>query len=195
MGDRRFALGVLASKRGRSAEHVRIGPLSIFALVVIICLSVLAVLVASTAHATYAMSQRQASSVAEQYDAELAAQEFAAEVADVLAWERDVLDDFSESAASASGPGGTAVSEQALAMLESALPSLVEHAEQVSGEQASVKARLEGDTVAADFTCPGGRVLSVRMAVLPDATLRIDEWKLFAVQGEEQPEGNLLVIG
>ena len=59
------AAGAVAEGR-----NVRIGPASLFTLVIIVCLSVLAVLGASTAHAAWAMSQRMGTATSEFYQNE-----------------------------------------------------------------------------------------------------------------------------
>ena len=46
-------------------------------------------------------------------------------------------------------------------------------------------------TVNADFSCGNGRRLDVVVTVRDDGTLRVDRWKMRAVQNEEQPGGML----
>lgn len=72
--------------RGRGS--VRIGPISLFALVIILCLAVMAVLSVTTAQATYAAAERQASFTADTYANERAAQEFTANVDAILSTAR-----------------------------------------------------------------------------------------------------------
>ncbi len=69
--------------RGRGS--VRIGPISLFALVIILCLAVMAVLSVTTAQATYAAAERQASFTTDTYANERAAQELVADVDAALA--------------------------------------------------------------------------------------------------------------
>lgn len=68
--------------RGRGS--VRIGPISLFSLVIILCLAVMAVLSVTTAQATYASAERQAAFTADTYANERAAQAFTANVDAVL---------------------------------------------------------------------------------------------------------------
>lgn len=75
--------------QGYRPERVRIGSISVFALVVIICLAVLAVLSFSTANASLTMSQRQATATSELYLDERAAQEFLAGVDGILSATRE----------------------------------------------------------------------------------------------------------
>lgn len=69
--------------RGRGS--VRIGPISLFALVIILCLAVMAVLSVTTAQATYAAAERQASFTTDTYANERAGQELVADVDAALA--------------------------------------------------------------------------------------------------------------
>ncbi len=93
------------STRGRGS--VRIGPISLFALVIILCLAVMAVLSITTAQATYAAAERQAEFTEDTYANERAAQEFTARIDAALAPVR------------ASGGG----LEEALAAVDAALPA------------------------------------------------------------------------
>lgn len=90
--------------RGRGS--VRIGPISLFALVIILCLAVMAVLSVTTAQATLAAAEKQAAFTADTYTNERAAQEFVAEVDTALA------------AVRAAGGG----LDEAIAAVERALP-------------------------------------------------------------------------
>lgn len=69
----------------RAQGSVRIGPVSIFALVIIMCLSVMAVLASATAHANVNEAQKQADFTIGTYANETAAQEFVAQIDGVLA--------------------------------------------------------------------------------------------------------------
>lgn len=63
-----------------SQSSVRIGPISLFALIAVICLATLAVLSIATSNATYRLTTLQADSMAQQYQAETAAQTFVARI-------------------------------------------------------------------------------------------------------------------
>lgn len=63
-----------------SQSPVRIGPISLFALIAVICLATLAVLSIATSNATYRLTTLQADSMAQQYQAETAAQNFVAHI-------------------------------------------------------------------------------------------------------------------
>ena len=103
---------------------MRIGPISLFALVIILCLAVMAVLSVTTAQATYAAAERQASFTADTYANERAGQEFAASIDAALAPVR------------AAG-GGLA---EALAAVRAALPADAEL------DESTVKAEFTADS-------------------------------------------------
>ena len=69
----------------RSAGSVRIGPISLFTLVIVLCLAVLSVLAVTTAQATYAAAEKQAVFTQDTYANENAAQRFLADVDAALA--------------------------------------------------------------------------------------------------------------
>ena len=149
-------------------ENVRIGPVSVFTLIIIICLAVLAVLTISTANA-----QRQAVAAQELYLDETAAQTFLAEIDDRLAPLRE---------------GGNA---DAMSLLEADLVPMRNAAQDAAGGQVEVVTNVSGQQVRAEFSCANGRTLKIAVTVLPDGTYRIDKWKMTAVVNEEQPMGNL----
>ena len=161
-------------------ENVRIGPISIFALIVIICLAVLAVLTVSTAHASLVLSQRQAQATHELYLAETAAQTFIAGIDEQL------------SNTSTPSAASTANDAQAkLSSIDSNLVALRDEARDAFDGQVEITASTIDDQVLAEFSCEGGRTLKIAVTILPDGTYRIDKWKMTAVENEEQPLGNL----
>ena len=147
-------------------EHVRIGPLSLFTLIAVICLAVLAVLEFSTANASKTLADRQRDAVSSLYVNETAAQCFMAQLDDELA---------------ASGKAG----------VDNALGSCVQAATDAAQDAVEVSASYADDTVYAEFTGAEGRALSVEVTIRDNATYRIDKWKVVAVQNEEEPQGNL----
>lgn len=72
-----------------STGSVRIGPISLFTLVIVLCLAVLSVLAVTTAQATYAAAEKQAAFTHDTYANEDAAQRFLADVDEALAPVRD----------------------------------------------------------------------------------------------------------
>lgn len=164
-----------AAKRAPKGARVRIGPASLFTLVIIVCLSVLAVLAASTANATYAMSARMGTATQEYYLDDAAGQVIVAGIDETLAGVR--------------ANGGDAAA--AMRALDSDLSGICERARAYAGGNVDVTASMEDGQVNAEIDCHNGRVLKVTVTVLDDATYRIDCWKMTAVQNEEQPTGNL----
>lgn len=154
-----------------SRDHTaRIGPISLFALVVIICMATLAVLAVSTAHSSLVLSQRQAAATQELYLDETAAQTFVAELDEVLAGN--------------AGAGGASA-------LEPQLVALRDKAQAATDGRVEVVARIDGNNVHAEFSCAGGRTLKVSLSIQPDGSWRIDRWRMTAVVNEEQPIGTL----
>ena len=154
-------------------ENVRIGPISVFTLIIIICMAVLAVLTISTANASLVLSQRQAVAAQELYLDETAAQAFLAEVDDRLTPLR---------------AGGSA---NAMSVLEADLVPMRNAAQDAVDGQVEVLTNVSGQQLNAEFSCANGRTLKIVVTVLPDGTYRIDKWKMTAVVNEEQPMGNL----
>lgn len=161
-------------------ENVRIGPISIFALIVIICLAVLAVLTVSTAHASLVLSQRQAQATHELYLTETAAQTFIAGIDEQLG------DMRAPSAASADNDA-----QSKLRIIDSSLVALRDEAREAVDGQVEITASTINDQVIAEFSCEGGRTLKIAVTILSDGTYRIDKWRMTAVENEEQPLGNL----
>ncbi len=317
--------GVQGSAHLYEPNRVRIGSISIFALMIVICLAVLAVLAFSTASASLTMAQRQATATTELYLDEVAAQEFLANVDALLADQRapgvaqedepavelarnewgnvaydenglvvvvekeaggkaDAGESSDASAAAAeqavsageqksgksadankaadnataekksgeaadsaaseqaspadgqkSGDGGRRIimtegapkrvdgdkSEAAktagaanasktdeaartagaanagkvdVDVIERALPDLCAAARQASADRVEVTAHMYGNRVAAEFSCQNGRLLNIVITVRDNATYRIDRWKMSAVQNEEPPEGQFMII-
>lgn len=155
--------GAQPQTQARPSEHVRIGAVSLFALVASICLAVLAVLSLSTANASLTLSQRQATAMQEMYQAETAAQEFVAGL--------DALQ----------GPQAA----------NAALPALCASAAEAAGGQVQATATMEANAVHASFACENGRILEIEVTLREGGTLRIDKWKMTAIQNEEEPFGSL----
>lgn len=205
-------------------ERVRMGSISLFALVIIICMAVLAVLSLSTANASLVMSQRQAVATSELYLAERSAQEFVAGIDGVLAGMRGPGaggSGQSEVSLARDGRDNVKVDEQGFVMVEeaeravrapadagepgnsapaasravsSALESIRAAAYDVAGGKVSIAASVAGDKVSAEFACENGRVLGIVVAIRDDGTYRIDRWKMSAVQNQEEPNGQLLIV-
>ena len=57
-----------------------------------------------------------------------------------------------------------------------------------------VAASIAGNKVSAQFNCENGRTLDIVVTVRNNGTYRIDKWKMSAVQNEEPPQGQLLIV-
>ena len=156
---------VYTHRKGRG----RIGPISVFTLVIILCLAVLSVLAFSTANAANTMAQRQANLASGIYANESAAQEFLAGIDEVLVKR---------------GANG----------LEDSLPSIVTSAEAATGGLVQATASFADGVVHAEFANGDGRLLSVALTIRENNTYRVDAWNMIAVQNEEQPQGSLLLL-
>ena len=160
----------------KSHGSVRMGPISLFTLVITLCLAVLAVLAVTTAQATYAATERQAAFTSDTYANETAAQTFVAGVDAQLAGVRE------------QGGGRT----EALAALEGALDSVAADAadgrvtvDASMGEGANAGADTGAGDVSATFTTESGCSLNVVLEVLADATYQILQWKTTTLWDDE----------
>lgn len=180
----------------RRVSTVRMGPISVFALVIILCLAVLGVLSASTATAASSLAQRQASFAADDYRNEVAGQQLYAAADDALTPVR------------AAGGDAAAVS----AALEAALPDITAAAQEgfaegefvsaetdaASGASAasapaepaipSVQASIESSTLSAHIQSPSGRCLDIQLEAQPDATLAVTAWKATTLWVEDDTD-------
>lgn len=156
-------------------DNVRVGPISLFTLIIVICLAVLAVLTFATANATAIMTQRQATATSELYLDEQAAQQFVAGLSDQLQQVRT--------------QGGSG--EDAAQAVEAGLVELRDMAQDSTDGQVSVTASVNDMQVNAQFQCENGRVLTIVVTIRDDCSYRIDKWKMTAIQNEEEPAGNL----
>jgi hypothetical protein len=143
---------------------VRIGPISLFTLVAVVCLAVMSVLVVTTSRAMYTMAQLQASSTTDGYAAESAAQEFLSGV---------------DAALASSHAGGKSA---AISAVGSALPSLESQAQ---AEGVTTSAETTTDGITATFSTSEGRKLEVVLSVGDDARYKISKWKLTAEQNDD----------
>ncbi|WP_270295275.1 S4A5 electrogenic sodium bicarbonate cotransporter 4 [Eggerthella sinensis] len=132
-----------------SNSTVRIGPISLFTLVIILCLAVMAVLSATTAQATYSAAEKQALFTDDTYANESAAQSAVAAIDAALAPVRDA-------------DGGL---DAALAAVDKALPT------------DAASAQRDGASVFLTFTTPSGRTLDVELTIKSNATYEISQWK------------------
>ena len=158
----------------RHGDNVRIGPISIITLITVISLSVLAVLAVSTSTATETIAKRQAVGVQYLYANERAGQEFVAGVDEALASIRSL--------------GGSA--QAGARAVEGSLDGICENA-RAAADGVTCTASVDGTTVTAEFVCENARRLNVALAIGPDATYRITQWKMAAAQQKPDSGGAL----
>lgn len=198
---------------------VRIGPISLFTLIIILCLSVLAVLSVTTARAELSVTERQAATTTETYGLETAAQMFVAEVDGALARDNDaallaVLEDYgitaAEQPADAAAAGlaaGTAAGE---AIPDESPTGEIIADETPSGEAAAAVATMAcpglpeetlsvGGTyadglVSATFSLESGRTLAIALRINDNRTYTIEQWKT-TTQWTDDGTGETLWLG
>lgn len=172
----------------RRKGSVRMGPISIFSLVIALCLAVMAALSVSTALATYATTQRQASSTASAYEAEVAGQQFLAQVDAALEQVRQQGGGREEALAAMQ----SAVDELASAGASSTVSANIRvAAENASAQQPTLP---EDADVTASFTCNDGRTLNVGLALTDSGTYQVLQWKTTTTWTEDTA-GNKLWSG
>ncbi len=142
----------------RPHGSVRMGPISLFVLVITLCLAVLAVLAVTTAQAQAALAQQQAVMVEDTYRNEAEAQRFVADLDGLLLSCREAGTSFSE----------------ALADVED---YLTRFNDQYGNEGGGAEATLEGSEVVALFAQPSGRLLTVRLGMNENLTYSVLGWQ------------------
>lgn len=181
----------------RRLSTVRMGPISVFALVIILCLAVLGVLSASTATAGSSLAQRQASFAADDYRNELAGQQLYAAADDALASVRAAGGDAADAVAAleAALPDITAAAQEGFAEGEAAAASGtadepdVPAEPDVAAESApAVQTSIESGTLSAHIQSSSGRCLDIQLEVQPDATLAVTAWKATTLWEEDDTD-------
>lgn len=173
----------------RRLSTVRMGPISVFALVIILCLAVLGVLSASTATAGSSLAQRQASFAADDYRNEVAGQQLYAAADDALASVRAAGGDAADAVAAleAALPDITAAAQEGFAEGETAEPAA--DAESAAAEPApTVQTSIESGTLSAHIQSSSGRCLDIQLEVQPDATLAVTAWKATTLWEEDDTD-------
>ena len=158
---------------------VRIGPISLFTLIIILCLAVLAVLSLTTARAELSITERQAQTTTETYALETAGQEFVAAVDAALAEGRssaldEVLSTYGVTEAAADAEATAGASEAAPAAGETIEDESVSGAtadeggslmviECPAGDPVTVTGSFDGSLITATFSLESGRTLAVAL--------------------------------
>lgn len=179
----------------RRVSTVRMGPISVFALVIILCLAVLGVLSASAATAGSSLAQRQASFAADDYRNEVAGQQLYAAADDALAPVRAAGGDAAAATAAleAALPDITAAAQEGFT--EGGLAAEPDAAEPAATSDAAaepaaptVQASVEGSTLSAHIQSSSGRCLDIRLEAQPDATLAVTAWKATTLWVEDNTD-------
>lgn len=151
-----------------TSNNLRMGPLALFTLMAVLCLAVLAVLAASTSHATMALAQRRAKATTQLYLDETAAQTF------VAALDEAHGATFTESDLDAAAEA-----------VREAIPPTVE-------TFVYITTTLDDPTTAsASFSCGNGRQLDITLHIEDDGSLSTQRWRMMAVVNDEPTIGNL----
>lgn len=148
---------------------VRIGPISMFTLIAVICMAVLAVLAIATANASYNMAKLQADSIKEQYVAESAAQDFVALVDSQINQSQ--------------GTGSSRV-----AAFNNSLNATVARIQEETNNKVTVSAQTQDNRILAQFTCTNGRMLDIVLKVEDSGSYEITQWDMTATRNDVQDE-------
>ena len=177
---------------------VRIGPISLFTLIIILCLAVLSVLSLTTARAELSVTERQAATTTETYQLEAAAQTFVAEVdaalsADVRGDKGALIEvleaygvaEVASTADAASDEAGGATPDVAVtsaAEASEAIPDETPAGETISDDRLSGAA--EGEVTVEVIECPADDAIAVSGTfdgTLLSATFSMDSGRTLAI--------------
>lgn len=194
----------------RPHGSVRIGPISLFTLIIILCLAVLAVLSLTTARAELSITERQAQTTTETYVLETAGQEFVAAVDAALAEGGssaldEVLSTYGVTEAAADAEAVAGASEAAPAAGETIEDESVSGAtadeggslmviECPAGDPVTVTGSFDGSLITATFSLESGRTLAVALRINDNDTYRIEQWKM-TTQWTDDGTGENLWLG
>lgn len=163
---------------------VRIGPISLFTLIIVLCLAVLTVLSVTTSLAELSTTERQAATTTETYQLEAVGQQFVADVDAALAEGGDalskVLVDYGIQVQSSSTGGSeelvieddTVTGEPVGGDL--GRPSATEAAD---GSPVTFSGTRDGDLISVTFSMESGRTLVIVLRIQND-TYTIEQWKV-----------------
>ncbi|MBQ9059486.1 MAG: hypothetical protein IJ125_09905 [Atopobiaceae bacterium] len=146
----------------KRSRGVRIGPISLFTLVAVLALAVLAVLVYSTARAMTTLSERQAEMNTEAYLAESIGQEMLSNLDAVLA---DASDDGLDK-------------QGAIKLVTNRLSEIA-----LEGYGVKSQASVDGDALTVSYLTTSGRKLDVVIGINDDLSYSVRKWKTTAEMG------------
>lgn len=166
---------------------VRIGPISLFTLIIILCLAVLAVLSLTTARAELSITERQAATTTETYQLERVGQTFLSEVDSALK-QGDLTAVLPEwGIAEGAAPADAAAAEGETIADDGAAGEAIAD-ESMGGEAAdgasvvrdslvTCSGTYDGTRLAATFAMESGRQLACVLSIQND-TYTLEEWKV-----------------
>ena len=192
----------------RPHGSVRIGPISLFTLIIILCLAVLAVLSITTARAELSITERQAATTTETYQLEVQGQEFVAAVDGALASGGEtaleaVLAEYGiavtaapagDAAAAGAVPAGEAIEDETSSGgTASAAGTTISDDDEGAGA-ITVSGTFDGELISATFAMDSGRTLAVVLRVSNNDTYTIEQWKT-TTQWTDDGAGENLWLG
>lgn len=178
---------------------VRIGPISLFTLIIILCLSVLAVLSLTTARAQLSITERQAATTTETYQLERVGQTFLSEVDGALKQGNlaSVLADWGIEATTAEATAGETIADDGAtgeAIADEGIGG--EAAEGMSVVRDSLvtcSGTIDGAQITATFAMESGRQLLCVLGIHND-TYTLEQWKV-TTQWTDDGTGENLWLG
>ena len=176
----------------RPHGSVRIGPISLFTLIIILCLAVLAVLSITTARAELSITERQAATTTETYQLEVQGQEFVAAVDGALASGGEtaleaVLAEYGIAVTAA--PAGDAAAAGAVPAAGTTISD-----DDGGAGAITVSGTFDGELISATFAMDSGRTLAVVLRVSNNDTYTIEQWKT-TTQWTDDGAGENLWLG
>ncbi|MCI8425584.1 MAG: hypothetical protein HFJ72_08010 [Adlercreutzia sp.] len=183
---------------------VRIGPISLFALIIILCLAVLSVLSLSTASSELRTSERQAQTTTETYQLETVGQAFLAELDGALKSGRvpDALAawgvaDSSASASAGAADAGETIEDEGLTGAADGSPAGYECPVSDFGLEGdalvSCSGTFDGTQLTVTFSMESGRQLACELRI-HDKTYTLEAWKV-TTQWIDDGTGETLWLG
>lgn len=178
---------------------VRIGPISLFTLIIVLCLAVLAVLSVTTARAELSITERQAATTTETYQLEDVGQHFLANVDAALAQGdaavNQVLAGYGISMAEPAEDGndGLVIEDDSLsgeAVSDAGGTTMTA----TDGSSVSSTGERDGNTISVTFSVESGRTLAVTLRINDDGTYTIEQWKT-TTQWTDDGTGETLWLG
>jgi hypothetical protein len=187
---------------------VRIGPISLFTLIIILCLAVLAVLSITTARAELSITERQAATTTETYQLEVQGQEFVAAVDGALASGGEtaleaVLAEYGiavtaapagDAAAAGAVPAGEAVEDETPSGGTVPAAGTTISDDDGGAGAITVSGTFDGELISATFAMDSGRTLAVVLRVSNNDTYTIEQWKT-TTQWTDDGAGENLWLG